>query len=42
LAKELHISPAEAYAMPYSMVKDLILLFTISKEEEAKQMNKVK
>jgi len=28
--------------MPHSMVKDLFLLFTLQKEEEAKHMDKVK
>jgi hypothetical protein len=42
LTKELHISPAEAYQMPYSMVRDLLLIYSIQKEEEAKQLNKVK
>lgn len=42
LTKELNISPAEAYQMPFSLVKDLLLIFTIQKEEEAKQMEKVK
>ncbi len=42
LTKELHISPAEAYQMPFSMVRDLLLIYSIQKEEEAKQMDKVK
>lgn len=42
LTKELNISPAEAYQMPFSMVRDLLLIYSIQKEEEAKQMDKVK
>ena len=42
LTKELNISPAEAYQMPYSMVRDLLLIFSIQKEQEVKQMEKVK
>jgi hypothetical protein len=42
LTKELNISPAEAYSMPYSMIRDFMILFSIQKEEEAKQMEKVK
>ena len=42
LAKELHISPAEAYQMPYSLVRDLMVLFAINKEAEAEEMKKVK
>jgi hypothetical protein len=42
LTKELNISPAEAYQMPFSLVKDLLLIYSIQKEEEAKQMEKVK
>jgi hypothetical protein len=42
LAKELHISPAEAYQMPYSMVRDFMIMFSITKEEESKQLNKNK
>jgi len=40
LAKELHISPAEAYQMPYSMVRDFMVLFTITKEAEAEALKK--
>ena len=42
LTKELNISPAEAYQMPFSMVRDLLLIYSIQKEEEAKEMQKVK
>jgi len=28
--------------MPYSMVRDFMIMFSISKEEEAKEMNKHK
>tara|TARA_R100001460_G_scaffold21839_3_gene44461 strand:- start:708 stop:872 length:165 start_codon:yes stop_codon:yes gene_type:complete len=42
LAKELNISPAEAYSLPYSMIRDFMILFSIQKEEEAKQMEKIK
>jgi len=28
--------------MPFSMVRDLLLIYSIQKEEEAKQMEKVK
>ena len=38
LAKELNISPAEAYSLPYSMIRDFMILFSIQKEEEAKHM----
>jgi hypothetical protein len=40
LAKELHITPAEAYEMPYSMVRDFMVLFTITKEAEAEALKK--
>ena len=42
LSKELHISPAEAYQMPFSLVRDLLLIHSVMKEEEMKQYNKVK
>ena len=42
LASQLNISPAEAYQMPFSMVRDLLLIYSIQKEEEAKEMQKVK
>ena len=42
LAKELNISPAEAYSMPYSMIRDFMILFSIQKEEEVKEMEKMK
>lgn len=42
LTKELNISPAEAYQMPNSLVKDLLLIYSIQKEEEARQVEKVK
>jgi hypothetical protein len=42
LAKELNISPAEAYSLPYSMIRDFMILFSIQKEEEAKEMEKMK
>ena len=42
LAKELHISPAEAYQVPYSMVRDFMIMFSITKEEEARQTDNIK
>tara|TARA_R110000737_G_scaffold85510_1_gene118095 strand:- start:7837 stop:7968 length:132 start_codon:yes stop_codon:yes gene_type:complete len=42
LAKELSITPAEAYQMPYSMVRDFMIMFSISKELESKEMDKIK
>ena len=42
LAKELNISPAEAYQMPYSMVRDFMIMYSISKEEEMKVMENAK
>jgi hypothetical protein len=42
LAKELSITPAEAYQMPYSMVRDFMIMFSISKEEEMKVMENAK
>ena len=42
LTKELNISPAEAYSLPYSMIRDVMILFSIQKEEEAKHMEKMK
>ena len=32
LAKELHISPAEVYQMPHSLVSDLISIFMVQKQ----------
>ena len=40
LTTQLNISPAEAYNMPYTMVRDLLLIHSISKEMEAKAMEK--
>lgn len=40
LASQLHISPAEAYEMPYTQVRDLLLIHSISKEMEMKAMEK--
>jgi len=42
LATQLNITPAEAYEMPYSMVRDLLLLHSITKEMEKKEMEKAK
>tara|TARA_R100000654_G_scaffold72233_1_gene103883 strand:+ start:434 stop:598 length:165 start_codon:yes stop_codon:yes gene_type:complete len=42
LAKELNISPAEAYSLPYSMIRDFMVLFSIQKEEESKELEKMK
>tara|TARA_R110002012_G_scaffold183332_5_gene349720 strand:- start:6960 stop:7157 length:198 start_codon:yes stop_codon:yes gene_type:complete len=42
LAKELHISPAEAYAMPYTLVRDLLTIHGVMKEKEMQQYDKVK
>jgi len=42
LASQLNISPAEAYEMPYSMVRDLLLIHGIVKETEAKEMERAK
>lgn len=42
LSTQLGISPAEAYEMPYTLVRDLLLIHGIMKEEEAKQYEKVK
>ena len=40
LASQLHISPAEAYDMHYSQVRDLLLIHSIVKDMEAKAMDK--
>tara|TARA_R110000737_G_scaffold127401_1_gene159971 strand:- start:467 stop:595 length:129 start_codon:yes stop_codon:yes gene_type:complete len=41
LAKELHISPMEAYDLPYSLVQELLLIHQEIESYKADELKKV-